>query len=565
MGHGEEGRGALIAQQTPDAAAAIRLAGPSSVLLKTILDSRRAFGLAVVFLAFVLLTSAAAVASAFGTAATRQQMVAMSAALPSVFQGMLGPAVGLDTLGGLIAWRSNVIVALLLPIWSIIALSGTLAGEASHGSLELVATAALSRRRIALEKLAGHVVVVAAAMATLGLIVWLSGIAFATLPGDAIAPAAAAGYAALAFLLILMPGAVAFAAAPFVGRGAAAGLAAFVMLVGYFLNGYRSSIDLFETLSPLSWFSWTRGHTPLAGREDWPALLALAALATGLLVIGVVAFERRDVGRTIRVPAPHLPRVLVGLRGPVDRAFGERIPAATAWGLGIALYVLLIAATSQELVSAIREIPIVDQMMKLLYPDIDYTSVGGILQLVFVEFGVVVFGFTAATLVAGWASEETSGRLEVILAAPLSRAVWIVRSGLGTYVSIVLAAAIVGAATAVGSASQGSDAITPAIGAAVLALYGLAWAGVGIAVGGIARASMAAPTVIALTIGTFLITLFAAALKLPEWVSDLALPGHYGRPMVGDWDPVGIVASLILAVGGLLVGAWGMSRRDVRG
>ena len=63
----------------------------------------------------------------------------------------------------------------------------------------------------------------------------------------------------------------------------------------------------------------------------------------------------------------------------------------------------------------------------------------------------------------------------------------------------------------------------------------------------------------------FLITLFATALKLPDWVADLALPGHYGRPMVGDWDPVGIVASLVLAVGGLLVGAWGLSRRDVRG
>lgn len=565
MGHGEEGRGALIGARAPVAGAAIRLVGPASVLLKTILDARRAFGLALVFLAFVLLTSAAAVASAFGTVATRQELVAMSAALPSVFQGMLGPAVGLDTLGGLIAWRSNVIVALLLPIWSIVALSGTLAGEASHGSLELVATAGLSRRRIALEKLAGHVVVVAAAMAVLGLMVWLSGIMFATLPGDAIAPAAAAGYAALAFLLILAPGAVAFAAAPFVGRGAAAGLAASVMLVGYFINGYRSSIDLFETLSPLSWFSWTRRHSPLAGREDWPALAALALVATVLLVVGVAAFDRRDVGRTIRVPAPHLPQVLIGLRGPTGRTFGDRIPAATAWGIGIGLYVLLIAATSREMVAAIREIPIVDQMMKLLYPEIDYTSVGGILQLAFVEFGVIVFGFAAATLVAGWAAEETSGRLEVILAAPMSRARWVLRSGLGTYASIVLAAAIVGVATAVGSASQGGDPITPGIGAAVLALYGLAWAGVGIAVGGIARASMAAPTVIALTIGTFLITLFATALKLPEWVTDLALSGHYGKPMVGDWDPVGIIASLVLAIGGLLVGAWGLARRDVRG
>jgi ABC-2 type transport system permease protein len=477
---------------------------------------------------------------------------------------MLGPAVGLETLGGLIEWRYNVIIALLLPNWSILALSSTLAGEAGRGSLELLVTTPLSRRRIALEKLAGHLGVVALAMVLLALMLWVSGIVFATLPGDAIAPSAAAGYAILAFLLILAPGSIAFAAAPFVGRGAAAGLAGFAMVVGYFVNGFRSSIGLFETISPVSWFSWTRNHIPLAGRDDWSGLLGLGALVLVLLVVGVVAFERRDVGRTIRVPAPHLPQALIGLRGPSVRTFGERIPTASAWGLGIGLYVLLIAATSREMVAAMREIPVIDKMMKFLYPDIDYTSVGGILQLVFVEFGVVVFGFAAATIVGGWASEETSGRLEVILTAPLSRWAWLVRSGLGAYAAILLAAAIVGVAAAAGAASQGSDPVAPAIGAGVLALYGLAWAGVGIAVGGLTRSSLASPSVVVLTVGTFLITLFATALKLPGWVADLALPSHYGRPMVGEWDPVGIVASLVLAVVGLLVGAWGLSRRDVR-
>lgn len=565
MGHGEEGRDSLIVQRPADAGAVPRLRGPSGVLWKTVLDSRRAFALAVGFLAFVLLTGAAAVVSAFGTAAARQEMVSLSQALPSVFQGLLGPAVGLDTLGGLVEWRYNVIIALLMPIWSIVALSSTLAGEASRGSLELVATTTLSRRRIALEKLAAHVGVVAIVMVLLAVMLWVSGVVFGTLPGDAIAPSAAAGYAVLAFLLILAPGSVAFAAAPFVGRGAAAGLAGFAMVVGYFVNGYRSSIALFETISPISWFSWTRGHIPLAGREDWSGLIGLGALVLVLLVVGVVAFERRDVGRTIRVPAPHLPSFLVGLRGPFGRTFGERIPTASAWGLGIGLYVLLIAATSKEMVAAMRDIPVIDQMMKYLYPDIDYTTVGGILQLVFLEFGVVVFGFAAATIVGGWASEETSGRLEVILAAPMSRTAWLVRSGLGAYAAILLAAAIVGVAAAVGATSQGSDPVAPAIGAGVLALYGLAWAGVGIAVGGLRRASIASPTVIVLTVGTFLITLFATALKLPDWVADLALPGHYGRPMVGDWDPVGVVVSAGLAVGGLLVGAWGLSRRDVRG
>ena len=542
-----------------------RIWGFGSIFGKSLRDSRRAILIAVIFLGFVLLTGAAAIATAFGTVQTRQEMSNLARTLPSVFQGMLGRPIGLDTLGGLIEWRYGTITALLLPIWSILALSGTLAGESDRGSMELVATTPLGRARIAIEKLGAHVTAVVVVLVALAVSVWLCGVAFATLPGDAIAPGAAIGYAALTGGLVLAPGAVAFAAAPFVGRGAAAGLAGFVMVVAYFVNGFRSSLDLFERLTPLSWYSWTFEHVPLAGREDWPSILLLGGVILALFAVGVVAFTRRDIGRTIRVPAPRLPSVLLGLRGPLGRTFAERILAALAWGLGIGFYVLLVSSTSRDLANMFASVPTLKQLLDFIYPDIDYTSVGGVLQLVFVEFGLIVFGFTAATLVAGWASEESSGRLDVLLAAPQTRVGWFVRSGLGTYLAIVLAAAIVALATAIGASSQGSDAVTPSIGAFVLALYGLAWAGVGLAAGGLGRSSLAAPVVIVLTVGTFLITLFATALQLPDWVAQLALTGHFGKPLVGDWELVGVVASVVLAVGGLLVGAWGLSRRDVRG
>jgi hypothetical protein len=35
--------------------------------------------------------------------------------------------------------------------------------------------------------------------------------------------------------------------------------------------------------------------------------------------------------------------------------------------------------------------------------------------------------------------------------------------------------------------------------------------------------------------------------------------------MLGSWDPVGVTVSLALAFGGLLLGAWGFARRDLRG
>jgi ABC-2 type transport system permease protein len=556
---------ATITATRPGASTLSRIYGFGSIFGKAFRDSRRAIAVAIGFLAFVMLAGAAAIATAFGTVETRQQMTALATTLPSVFQSLLGPPVALDTLGGLIAWRYQVIMAVLLPVWSILALSGTLASEADRGSLDLLATSGISRRRLAIEKLAAHLVSVGITAAALAVIVWACGNVFATLPGDQIPPAAAAGYAVLTGVLMLASGSVAFAAAPFVGRGAAAGLAAFVMVAGYLVNGFRESIPLFDSLAPLSWYHWIANDIPLAGREDWPPVIGLAVFSVALLVAGVVSFDRRDVGRTVRVPAPHLPGFLVGLRGPLDRTFGERFRAAAVWGVAIGAYVLLIAGTSSALADMLRQAPALEQIMRFLYPDIDYTTVGGVLQLVFVDFGLILFGFVAATAVAGWASEETSGRLEELLAAPMTRVSWFVRSGLGTYVAIALASAIVCLATALGAASQGSDAGEPARGASVLGLYALAFAGVGLAVGGIFRASMAAPTVIVLTVGSFLITLFATALKLPDWVAGVALGRPLGKPRVGAWDPGGVIAARVRAYGGLAVGAWGLARRDVRG
>ena len=62
---------------------------------------------------------------------------------------------------------------------------------------------------------------------------------------------------------------------------------------------------------------------------------------------------------------------------------------------------------------------------------------------------VIVAGFAAATLVSGWASDETSGRLEMLLATPLARAQWAIRSGLGALAAIALITAIIAAACVV--------------------------------------------------------------------------------------------------------------------
>ena len=233
-------------------------------------------------------------------------------------------------------------------------------------------------------------------------------------------------------------------------------------------------------------------------------------------------------------------------------------------GSGIGLYVLVLTSAVPALQDVFNKAPQLAEMLRLVYPDVDMTSFAGVLQLVFVDFGLIVMGIAAATIVAGWASDEGSGRLEVLLSAPISRFAWMLRSGLGALLAIVLIATFIASAAAIGAASLGNDPVTPFIGSYVMALYGTGLAGIGLAVAGVFRPAYGAAAILALTILSFLDVILATALKLPDWVADLALGAHYGKPIVGDWDVAGVIASVVLALGGLTLGAWGLARRDVR-
>jgi ABC-2 type transport system permease protein len=290
----------------------------------------------------------------------------------------------------------------------------------------------------------------------------------------------------------------------------------------------------------------------------------VAAAAIVLLVVGVEAFARRDLGVTSSIPTPGRPPITLGLQSPAGRVFGEALGRAIAWGLGIGIFGLLMSASSRSLSDAMANISAETlQIFKNLFPNFDITTPGGFLQLLFMGYGVVVVGFAAVMLVSSWASDETSGRLEMLLTTPLTRARWALAGGVGTLAAIVVMTVLIAGGIGIGAAIAGGDAVAPMVGSASLGLYAAAIAGVGFAVGGLFATSVAAEVAAGVVVATLLVDLVAPPLNLPDWVHQLALTSHFGQPMVGNWDPVGIIASLAIAVGGVAIGAWGMARRDV--
>jgi ABC-2 type transport system permease protein len=543
-----------------------RVYGFGSVYAKTLRDSRLSFLIMAGLTGGLLLTVGAAIGKDIASPSGRLDLTRLVQSMPPIVAGLAGNPVNVGTLGGYLSWKYGPFFEIMVGIWSILALSGTLATEAQRGSLDFVAAAPFGKRRLALEKLTAHVTVMGLVAAILAVCAWAAGALFGTVPEDAIPVGAAIDYALLVGLIGLACGGVAFALGPIVGRGSAAGIAGVVLMAGYLVNGYQASVPAFQPLAGLTWFGWTAGNLPLAGQLDWPSLLPVAVAVLVLFAIGVEGFARRDVGVTSAIPWPGLPAATLGVGGPARRSFGERLPLALGWGIAIGFLGFIMGAAARSVADALAAAsPDTLGFFRAAFPDYDLRSAGSLLELVFVGIGLIFAGFAAATLVAGWGSDESSGRLEMVLATPLSRARWAVAGGLGVYGAITAMTVVFAVGIGIGAAITGGDVLTPVVGTVVLGLYAAAMAGVGLAVGGLVRTSIAGEAVAAVVIATFLVDLVAPALKLPDWVHQLALSAHMGQPMIGTWDWAGIVACLVLAIGGLALSGWGMARRDVSG
>jgi ABC-2 type transport system permease protein len=535
-----------------------RIYGFGSIYGKTIRDSRLAFIIAAGLLGGMALVMGLAVSSVFPTPAARLEVDKLIGSIPASMVNLFGKPVSLGTLGGYMTFKYGAIFALGTALWSILALSSTLAGEARRGSLDFVAAAPFGKRRIALEKLAAHLTMLGLAMAILAVMTTGSSTLFGDAAlGDQIPLLSSVGFALWCGFLAVFFGGLAFALAPLLGRAGSAGVASLVMLVLWVANGL--DVGGIVVLSP---FRWTADHIALVGRYDWLPLGLVGIVAVILLAIGVELFVRRDLGVTAGLSLPGLPAAVLGVRGPISRAFGEQLPRALSWGIGLGLMGALIASLVGPMASQLGKDPNLSQTFAAIFPGFDLASTGGWLQL-YAELLFIAAGFAAATFVSKWASDETEGRLEMVLTTPTARARWVIAGGVAALLAIVVMTVLFAAGIGLGAASGGVAAGDPMVGSAALGLYAAAIAGVGIAVGGLWRTSLAAEIAALLVVATYLIDLIAPPLKLPDWVHQLALTAHIGQPMVGAWDPVGIVACLVIAVGGVLLGAWGMARRDV--
>jgi len=188
----------------------------------------------------------------------------------------------------LLSWLAPVV----LIAFAIAVAARSLAGEEESGTLGLVLTHAVGRRRFVLQKYAAMLVVVIA----LGAAFWISLTVATTIAGTPVG----AGDLGVAFLRLtllgLAIGSVTFAVGGATGRrqtGIAAGAGVGVAM--YLVNTLAVMNQTVRPLRYASLFHWAGGASPLGKPLEASGILVLVATSAALLVAALVLFERRDV------------------------------------------------------------------------------------------------------------------------------------------------------------------------------------------------------------------------------------------------------------------------------
>jgi ABC-2 type transport system permease protein len=212
--------------------------------------------------------------------------------LPEVMRNLVG-SVGIATAEGYLQMELFSFVApILLLVYAISSGSRAIAGEEEAGSLDLLLSVPVPRRRVLLDKYWAMLV------ATLGLVclMWLSVVACG--PVFDLHPDLGhfTGASLLAFLLAMTFGSVALAVGCITGsKGVAIGVPTGVALVTFLVNMFQPSVDWLDPFRWISPFYYYSGGDPMVNGLDVSHALVLAAIAVVALGVALLAFERRDL------------------------------------------------------------------------------------------------------------------------------------------------------------------------------------------------------------------------------------------------------------------------------
>lgn len=486
-------------------------------------------------------------ASAFPTQQSIEAYGA-TAAKSAALIAMSGPPLGLDTLPGIVLNKIEgltVIGVALMAAFEAIRHSRT---EEEEGRTELLRAGVVGRHAGG----AAALLVSSGAALLLGVLVALA-LAGASVPGSSAllygASTAALGlvFAALALCLAQL----------FTHARAALGATLGLLGLAYLLRAAGDVRgDFLVWLTPVGWSQATH----VLGRERWwPLLVCLAAWAL-LAAAAAGLSSARDVGSGLIAPREGAPEAGALLSGPVGLAVRLQRASFLGWAVGVFLMAFAFGSLTNAVDQMARNNPTLETYLKA-------SGQGGMvdafLATMLLFIALVVSGFAISSALR-LHSEETSGRLESLLATGLSRGRWLAAGLLVTLVGslLLLLAGGFGIGLSYGLVSgDPGQALRLAGLALVYAPALLTLAALAVLLDGW-RPAWVAVAWAALGV-CYVLGWLGTLLNLPEWVIRLSPFAHVPR-VPGEAVTLAGPTYTLLAVALLTLAGWaGFRRRDI--
>lgn len=262
---------------------------PRSVSARMLLQtavSRRAWGAGIGLMV-------AALTALFSSIADNQALTDALRSYPEAMQKMFDLSSFTSGPGYLKAEVFSLTGPLLLLIPAVLWGGGSIGEEESTGTIDLLATAPISRRRIVAEKWGALTIDVAVlgAMLTLSIVIGSSAFGLDVAISDLVAACLATTMLAEVF------GSLALAVAAATGRtGLGRGVAAAAALAAYLLSSLADLVDGLRPFRALSPWYHALGIDPISTGFDVGHLAVLPVLTAALVVAAMTAYDRRDLG-----------------------------------------------------------------------------------------------------------------------------------------------------------------------------------------------------------------------------------------------------------------------------
>ncbi|MBF6176623.1 ABC transporter permease [Nocardia blacklockiae] len=461
---------------------------------------------------------------------------------------MNGPTRLLDSIGGEVLFEIFAYLAVVVALLNMFLIDRHTRTDEETGRAELFRSARVGRRAPALAALA----VAGVADAAVAMVVFATAAGTGLpVPGSALLAFSVAGVG-ITFAALTAVAAQVFENPRSVYGAVALALAAAYVLraVGDIGNGAAS------WLSPIGWGQRTY---PFVAERWWPLLLFVVASGV-LATVAFAVLERRDFGAGLLAYGTGRSTASWALGTPLGLAWRLQRGSLFGWGIGTFVLGAAYGSFADSIDDYLADNPEIAQYL----PGGAADAVDAYLALTITISALLASACGIASVLRA-RGEETAGRAESVLAAPVGRTAW-----LGSHVAV----ALVGSAAVLVAGGFGealSHSLTTGDAAELLRVTGAAlgyapavWVVVAVAVVAFGWLPTAAvPLSWAAFAYCAVAVLFADSFDLPGWFAEASPFEHTPLAPLDNVTATPLLGLLAVGAAGVLGGFAGLRRRDV--